>query len=85
MFGWSPDNRMLVTGGRDYFVRFWDVESGREVGRVNESWNVITSLKWINNDPYCVAQGALCLLSTINVSFCRFTHSYACASVCLYQ
>jgi WD40 repeat protein len=48
----------MVSGGRDYFVRFWDVESGRELGRVSESWNVITALKWINGDTHCLAQAS---------------------------
>ena len=54
---WSPDGRVLASGGEDKMVRLWDVQTGREVGAWSGHSDVISALAW-SPDGRTLASGS---------------------------
>lgn len=54
---WSPDGKMVVSGGRDGIVRTWDVDKGKEVLPINvAAW--VLAVAWSPDGSY-LASGDL--------------------------
>jgi WD40 repeat protein len=53
----SPDEKRLASGGRDYSVRVWDLETAKEVTKTKIPRNVVTSMCWVPGEQL-FAQGS---------------------------
>jgi WD40 repeat protein len=52
--GLSPDEKILASGGRDYTVRVWDVETAKETAKSKIPRNVVTSMCWVPREQLLV-------------------------------
>jgi WD40 repeat protein/serine/threonine protein kinase/tetratricopeptide (TPR) repeat protein len=72
---WSPNSRLLATGGQDNTIKIWDLTTGNELSTLNGQSDLVSSIDWSPDSTSLAVGGKDKVVRIWNVTDGRMTCS----------